>query len=153
MANSPDAASPQPFFRIREGWIATLSMLAAALALLGISRTSVIATSDQHILFPIAAALVALALPGPFLRVWDVPGQILLWNASGWCLALLVMGISSFGALTMLPVILLLFGLSSWPRAEGVPVLWLPAAITLGGGFIACVIVWEEIAFTIPFVR
>ncbi len=151
MANTPDAAPPRPFFRFRDGWIATLSLLGAALTLLGISRTSVIVSSDQQALFPFAAGLVALALPGPMLRAWDIPGQILLWNASGWCLALLVMGLSSFGALTILPLILLLFGLTSWPRAEGVPVMWLPGGIALVGGFAVCLVAWEDIAFAMPF--
>jgi hypothetical protein len=81
-----------------------------------------------------------------------VPGQVLLWNASGWCLALLVMGLSSFGALTILPLILLLFGLTSWPRAEGVPMMWLPGGIAFVGGFAICLVAWEDLAFTMPWI-
>jgi hypothetical protein len=152
MATAPDAAppTPSPRLRLRDGWLATLAILAAALVLLGLARTSVIAASDERDLFPFAAAVTALALPGPILRLWDVPGQILLWNAAGWCLGLLVMGLSSVGAQPMLPLIILLFALTFWPRTEGTPVLWVPGAVAFLGGAGACILAWEEIAPAIP---
>ena len=136
--------------RLREGWPATLVLLLAALILLGISRTAVVTFSDHLPAFRLTVALIALALPGPVLRLWDLPGQLLLWNATGWCLALVVLGMTSIGATPILPLVLLLLGLSLWPRETGTPPFWLPGAIALAGGFIACAIVWNDLVLPLP---
>lgn len=153
MAPEPDAASPPPSppFRLRDGGIATLFIIAALLILLGLTRTDLVAYAQQLDLFYITALLITLALPGPILRLWDLPGQLLLWNAAGWCLGLAILGMPSIGATPMLPLTLIVFAISFWPRAEGVPVPWLGASITLVGGFLTCWALWGSAYVDIPF--
>jgi hypothetical protein len=142
MAQAPEHATP--LARLRQGWAPALALLAAALLLYGISRTGVVASSDHALLPQVVIGIILLALPGPLLRVWDIPGQILVWNAAGWCLGLVALGLATVGATTIVPLVLLLLALSLWPRLAGTPPLWLPGAIALAGGVVACVILWES---------
>ncbi len=153
MAPEPDAASPPPSppFRLRDGGIATLFLIAALLILLGLTRTDVIAYAQQIDLFYITVMLIALAVPGPIIRLWDLPGQLLLWNAAGWCLGLAILGMASFGATPMLPLILIAFALSFWPREDGAPLPWMGASIGLAGGFLICWALWDNVYADIPF--
>lgn len=153
MAPERDAASPPPSppLRLREGAIATLFLTGALLVLLGLTRTAVIAYAQQIDLFYIAAMLIALAIPGPILRIWDLPGQLLLWNAIGWCLGLAILGMPSIGATPMLPLILMAFTISFWPRAEDGLVPWIASGIALVGGFLICWALWDNVYADIPF--
>ena len=153
MAPEPDADPPPRSspFRLRDGGIATLFLIAALLILLGLTRTDVIAYAQQLDLFYITAVLIALASPGPLLRAWDIPGFLLLWNAAGWCLGLAILGIPSIGATPMLPLILIAFALSFWPREDGAPLPWTGAGIGLGGGFLICWALWNNVYADIPF--
>lgn len=153
MAPEPDAASPRPSrsFRLRDGGIATFFLIAALLILLGLTRTDVIAYAQQIDLFYITVMLIALAVPGPIVRPWDLPGQLLLWNAAGWCLGLVILGIPSFGASPMLPLILIAFALSFWPREDSGPLPWMGASIALAGGFLICWALWDNAYVDIPF--
>ena len=141
--------APTPMRRLRQGAAATLVLLVAALILLGIARTGVIA-ADHALPVRAAAGIVLLAMPGPLLRAWDLPGQLLLWNAIGWCLALVALGLASVGATTIVPLVLLLVALSLWPRPDDAPPLWLPGAIALAGGAIAGIILWESGGGVLP---
>ena len=142
MAQAPEHAAPP--VRLRQGWASALVLLAAAGVLYGISRTGVVASSDHVLPLQVAIGIILLALPGPLLRTWDVPGQLLVWNAAGWCLGLVALGLANVGATTIVPLVLLLLALSRWPRTAGVPPLWLPGAIALAGGVVACGILWES---------
>jgi hypothetical protein len=149
MTESMDPA--QPHIRIREGGIATLFLLAAMLAMYLITRIDVVRLSPQHGLYLVTVALFALSVPGPLVRLWDVPGQLLFWNAMGWGMGLALFGLASVGAMPILPLILAGFAISFWPRD---PERTLPAqavAIVLLGGLAVCWISWGEIAFDLPF--
>jgi hypothetical protein len=154
MALEPDAAPRPPSspFRLRDGGIATLFLIAALLILLGITRTDVIAYAQQVDLFYITAMLIALAVPGPIIRLWDLPGQLWLWNAAGWCLGLVIFGMASFGATPMLPLILIAFALTFWPREDGAPLPWTGASIGLVGGFLICWALWDNAYADIPLI-
>jgi len=142
MAQAPDYALPRG--RLRQGWAPALVLLAAAVILYGISRTGVVARSDHVLPLQVATGIILLALPGTLLRAWDVPGQLLVWNASGWCLGLVALNLATVGATTTVPLVLLLVALSLWPRTAGLPPLGLPGPITLVGGVVACAILWES---------
>lgn len=152
MAPVPDATSPPPTppLRIREGGIASLFLTGALLILFGLTRTDVIAYAQQLDLFYITAVLIALAIPGPVLRLWDLAGQLFLWNAAGWCLGLSLLGMASIGAMPMLPLILIVFALSFWPRPENAPVPWLGGSIALIGGFLVCWALWSNVYADLP---
>ena len=148
MTGSVDAA-PSPF-RLREGGLASLLLLAAALALALMARADTIYYAPQHPLYLITAALYALSIPGPLLRHWDMPGQLLFWNAGGWALGLAMFGLASVGALPILPLILALVGYTFWPRT---PESTLPpgaVAIVLIGGFVVCWLAWGDVEFALP---
>jgi len=138
-------------FRWRDGAIATLLILAGLAILVGLTRTDVVYYSQQHDLFIITSAVIAVSAPGPILRIWDVPGQLLLWNAAGWCLGLTILGMASIGATPILPLVLLGAALTFWPRADDVPAPWLGAMIALAGGFLVCWILWGNVYPDIPF--
>lgn len=138
-------------FRWRDGAIATLLILAALVILLGLTRTDLIHYSQQHDLFYITSGLIALSLPGPILRVWDVPGQLLLWNAVGWGLGLAIFGMVSIGSAPILPLVLLGASLTFWPRSDDETTPWLGAMIALAGGFLVCWILWGNVYADIPF--
>ena len=143
-------ASSSPF-RLKDGVIATLFLLGALLILVGLTRTDVIHYAQQLDLFYIAAFILALSLPGPIVRLWDLPGQLLLWNAIGWCLGLSIFGMTSIGAMPMLPLVLLGFALTYWPRPDTTPIPWLGAGIALTGGFLLCWALWGNVYADIPF--
>lgn len=151
MTPAPDPASPPPSLRLRDGWITTLLLIGAVLLLYAITHIDVIFYAPQHDLFLIGAALLALAIPGPILRLWDIPGRLMLWNATGWCLALLVFGMASIGATTMFPLILIAVAITFWPRADDRPIPWLALSIALAGGFVACWLLWDSAYAEIPF--
>lgn len=140
-----------PLLRWRDGAIATLLILAGLAILLGLTRTDVIRYSQQHDLFLITVGLIALSVPGPIVRLWDIPGQILLWNAGGWCLGLSILGLTSIGATPILPLVLLGAALTFWPRPEDESTPWLAAMIALIGGFLACWVLWGNVYPDIPF--
>jgi hypothetical protein len=147
MAPEQNHASPPPSspFRLREGGIAALFLAGALLLMFGITRTDVIAYAQQLDLFYIAAAMIALAVPGPIIRLWDLPGQLCLWNAAGWCMGLSVFGMASIGATPMFPLVLLGLALTFWPRPEGFPIPWLGASIAFAGGFLLCWALWGDV--------
>lgn len=70
-------------------------------------------------------------------------GLLLAWNALGVGLGLLGVGLFSVGAVMVLPVVLVIFALATWPRGPGTPVL--PPAVTMalvGGMVTALWFVW-----------
>jgi hypothetical protein len=136
------APQPRPPLRLRDGAIAALFLLGATVIMLALTRADVIAYAPQRPLFVLVAALIATASPGPLLRIWDLPGQILLANAAGWCLAVALLGMPSIGATPLLPLILLGFGATFWPREVGTPVPLLGLAIAFAGGGLLCWAVW-----------
>lgn len=148
MSQSTDAAPSM--FRLREGWMAALFLLGATLSLLFITRTDVVNFSPQEHLYLATAGLLALTIPGPLLRPWDLPAQLFFWNAIGWGIGLVVFGLASVGALPILPLILAAFGLSFWPRDPGRTAP--PEAIVIAslGGLLVCFIAWGDIEFSIP---
>lgn len=148
MTGSADAA-PSPF-RLREGGVATLFLLAAAVALVLIARTDAIYYAPQHPLYLITAALFALSSPGPLLRPLDLPGQILFWNAVGWAIGLALFGLASVGAFPILTLILAAFAVSFWPRTPGSTIPWQSIAIALIGGLFVCWIAWGDVEFALP---
>ena len=145
----PADAAPSPF-RPREGGVAALFLLLAALALYLISRTDAIFYATQHPLYLITAGLFALSSPGPLLRPLDLPGQILFWNAVGWAIGLVVFGLASVGALPILTLILAVFALSFWPRTPESMVPWQVIAIALLGGLFVCWLAWGDVEFALP---
>lgn len=151
MTHAPDSATQSPHLRFRDGWIATLLLIGAVILLYAITHTDVVFYAQQHDLFLVAATILALAIPGPILRLWDIPGRLMLWNATGWCLALLVFGMASIGATTMFPLILIAVAISFWPRPDDGPVPWLAMSIALVGGFIVCWLLWDSAYAEIPF--
>ena len=151
MDSKSDTEQTSSLFRLREGWIASLFLLSALLILLGLTRADVIHYSQQLGLFYISAAMLALSIPGPIIRLWDLPGQLFLWNAGGWCLGLSVLGMASIGAMPMLPLVLMGFALTFWPRPDNVPIPWLGAAIAFVGGFLLCWALWGNVYADIPF--
>jgi hypothetical protein len=150
MTGSPDAA-PSPHLRLREGGIASLFLLAATLALVFIARIDVVVFAPQHVLYLVTAAFFALSIPGPVLPVWDLPGQLFLWNAIGWGIGLTLFGLASVGSMPMLPLILAAFAVSFWPRTPETTVPWQVIAIVLLGGLVVCRIFWGDVAFDTPF--
>lgn len=144
--------TPSAAFRLKDGWIATLFLIGALLLIIGITRTDVIRYAEQVDLFDFTALLIALTIPGPILAIWDLPGQLLLWNAAGWCLGLSLFGMASVGATPVVPLILLGFALSFWPRREGIPIPWLGAGISALGGFLICWALWERAFTGMPFI-
>ena len=61
-------------------------------------------------------------------------GLLLAWNALGLGLGLLAIGLLSVGALMVLPVVLVIFALATWPRPAGTSIVTLPSQIALVGG-------------------
>lgn len=149
--NRPHDDASSPLFRLKDGAIATLFLLGALLILLGLTRADVIHYAQQLQLFYIAAAMIALSVPGPIVRPWDLPGQLLLWNAIGWCLGLSVFGMASIGAMPLFPLVLLGLALTFWPRQVDMPTPWLGAGIALVGGFLICWTLWGNVYADIPF--
>jgi hypothetical protein len=148
MTEREDAAPS--WLRLREGGIASLFLLAAALALYLITLTDAIEFAPQHNLYLITVALFALSIPGPLLRAWDLPGQVLFWNAVGWAIGLVIFGLASVGSLPVVTLILAVFAWSFWPRTPQTTMPWRPVAIALLGGFIVCWIAWGEVVFELP---
>lgn len=144
---APDSS---PALRLRDGAIASLFILGGLVLLLALTRTDVIAYAPQRDLFYLAAGLIALAIPGPLLRAWDLPGQLLLWNAAGWCLGLSLLGMASIGAITMFPLVLLAFAITFWPREDDWPVPWAGLMIAFIGGGIVCWALWEMVYTDAP---
>ena len=103
--------------------------------LIAMTRVDPIDTSTAvPVLVLLTAAVVLVALPGTILAAWSDIGRVILWNASGWALMLLVVGIFSFGYLMIAPLALIVGGLIAWPRAEGQPfVTWTDIMAHLGG--------------------
>lgn len=148
MTGSTDAAPPQ--LRLREGGIAALFLLLTVVGLILISRTDAIFYAPQYSLYLITAALFAGAIPGPLVRLWDLPGQLLYWNAVGWAIGLVIFGLASVGSLPILPLILAAFGLTFWPRTSESTVPWQAIAIVLVGGFLVCWLAWGDVEFSLP---
>jgi hypothetical protein len=70
-------------------------------------------------------------------------GLLLAWNALGIGLGLLGVGLFSVGAVMVLPVVLLIFALATWPRWPGSPVLPPAVAMALVGGVVTALwFVW-----------
>jgi hypothetical protein len=153
MAPEHNEASPlrSPHFRLRDGGIATLFLIGALLVMFGITRTDVIAYAQQIDLFYIAAGMIAVSIPGPVIRLWDLPGQLFLWNAAGWCLGLSVFGMASIGATPVFPLVLLGLALTFWPRPDDIPIPWLGGSIAFVGGFVLCWVLWGNVYVDIPF--
>jgi hypothetical protein len=149
MTESPDAAPS--IFRLREGWIATLFLLGATVVLLLVTRTDVVQFAPQEPLYLVTAGLFALSIPGPIVRLWDLPAQLFLWNAMGWGTGLVLFGLASVGSLPILPLILAALGVSFWPHEPGSTVPWQAIAIALLGGLLVCWVAWGDIVFDIPF--
>lgn len=143
--------SPAAHFRLRDGAIATILILIGLLVLLAISRTEVVRFSQQYELFLITAGVIALSLPGPIVRLWDLPGQLLLWNGLGWGLGLSFLGLPSIGATPLVPMILIAAAITFWPREDDWPVPWAGAGIAIIGGFITCWLLWNNVYPDIPF--
>ena len=148
MTGSADAAPAM--LRPRKGGVAALVLLLAALALYLISRTDAIFYAPQHPLYLITAALFALSAPGPLVRAWDLPGQILYWNAVGWAIGLVVFGLASVGSLPIVTLILAAFALTFWPRDPGATMPWQAIAIALLGGLLVCWLAWGDVEFALP---
>lgn len=148
MTGSADAAPSM--LRLREGGVAALFLLLAALALYLISRTDAIFYAPQHSLYLITAGLFALSSPGPLVRMWDLPGQILYWNAVGWAIGLVVFGLASVGSLPIVTLILAAFALTFWPREPGTTMPWQAIAIALLGGLLVCWLAWGDVEFALP---
>jgi hypothetical protein len=148
MTDSPDA--PSPYFRLREGWIATLFLIGATVILFLITRTEVVRFAPQEPLYIVTSALFALTVPGPIVRLWDLPAQLFFWNAMGWGIGLMIFGLASVGSLPILPLILAMFGLSFWPREPEKTAPWQAIAIALLGGLFVCRLAWGDVAFEIP---
>jgi hypothetical protein len=122
----------------RPAWPAAGAVLAAALALIGLTRIDPIAGSNgATFLVLVNAAMVLLALPGALLPDWAMWGRMILFGASGWCLMLLVGGIFTFGSLMLAPLALITLGLLTWPRRAGEPAITGPAIVAHVGGFLA----------------
>jgi hypothetical protein len=138
-------------FRLREGWITTLFLLAATVILFLVTRTEVVRFAPQEHLYLITAGLFALSIPGPIVRLWDLPAQLFFWNAMGWGTGLVLFGLASVGSLPILPLILAALGVSFWPREPGSTAPWQAIAIALLGGLLVCWLAWGDIAFDIPF--
>lgn len=134
----------------RQGAFATLFLVGAALSLFLMLRADSIAFAPQRHLYLITGIIMLVASCGPLHPVLDLPGQILTWNALGWCLGLVVCGWQGVGSLPLLPLILGGFAISWWPkRTHGM----MPAgamAIALLGGFAVVWLAWGDIRFTIP---
>lgn len=148
MTGSADAAPSS--LRLREGGIAALFLLAAAVVLILFSRTDAIYFAPQHPLYLITAGLFALSAPGPLLRPWDLPGQILFFNAVGWSIGLVTFGLASVGSLPILTLILAAFAFSFWPRTPGSTIPWQAIAIALLGGLLVCWLAWGDVEFALP---
>ena len=148
MTGSADAAPSS--LRLREGGVAALFLLAAAVTLYLVSRTDAIFYAPQHPLYLITAALFLLAAPGPLLRAWDLPGQLFYWNAVGWALGLVTFGLASVGSLPILTLILAAFAFSFWPRTPETTVPWKIVAIAVLGGLFVCWLAWRDVEFSLP---
>jgi hypothetical protein len=136
--------------RLREGGIASLFLLGATVALLLITRTDVVKFAPQEPLYLVTAGLFAITIPGPIVRIWDVPAQLFFWNALGWGTGLMLFGLGSVGALPILPLILALFGLSFWSHEPGKNLPWEAISIVLIGGMLVCLLSWGDVEFSIP---
>lgn len=148
MTERGDAAPP--WLRLREGGIAALFLLAATAALYLITLTDAIRFAPQHNLYLVTVALFALSVPGPLLRPWDLPGQVVFWNAVGWAIGLVIFGLASVGSLPVLTLLLAAFAYSFWPRTPETTMPWRSVAIALLGGLIVCWIAWGEVVFELP---
>lgn len=146
------APDSPPLLRLRDGAIASIFIVLGLLVLLALTRADVIAYAPQRELFYFAAALIALAIPGPVIRAWDLVGQLLLWNSAGWCLGLSLLGMASFGAITLFPLVLLAFAITFWPRDEDWPVPWAGIMISFAGGIIVCWALWEMVYTATPVI-
>ena len=142
---------PSPWLRFQEGGIASLFLVGALLLMIGITRTDVIAYSQQLDLFYFTALMIGLAIPGPLVTLLDLPGQLFLWNAAGWCFGLTIFGLSSIGATPMFALVLLGLALTFWPRTDDLPIPWLGAAIAFIGGFAICWALWGDVYLELPF--
>lgn len=88
----------------------------------------------------VLTALAAFCVLFPDTRGF---GLLLAWNALGFGLGLLGVGLFSVGAVMVFPVVLVIFALATWPRRPGIPVL--PPAVTMAlvGGMVAALwFVW-----------
>lgn len=149
MKYQPDVAPSM--FRLREGWIASLCLLGATVALFLITRTDVVRFAPQEPLYIVTAGLFALTIPGPVVRAWDLPAQLFFWNAIGWGTGLVLFGLASVGSLPIWPIILALLGLTFWPRKPETTAPWEAVAIASLGGLVLCRMVWGDVVFELPF--
>lgn len=148
MTESPDATPS--LFRLREGWIASLFLLGATVTLFLITRTEVVRFAPQETLYIVTAALFAVTIPGPLVRLWDLPAQLFFWNAMGWGAGLAIFGLASVGSLPIWPLILALLGLTFWPREPETTAPWEAILIASMGGFLVCFMAWGDVVFEIP---
>lgn len=131
-------------------WLAAGFQALAAAAMWLILRTEVVQESSQRGLFLITAVLLTLAVPGPVVPQVGLPCQVVLWYAIGWSSGIVLFGIGANGALPMLPLILVGFGLTFWPAGREGRFPWQAAAIGVISGMIACGMLW---GFDLPLLR
>lgn len=130
--------------RIRNGGLAVLFTLAAAVSMLLLSRVTVISNSDHTLLYQFTSWIFFAASVGPLLRYLRPFCEIFVWNASGWSIALAVLGLDTVGAMPMWPIMLAALGLTFWPREPGEQLPVSVISIAIVGGMIACWLLWAQ---------
>lgn len=133
MAAIPRPA-PAPTSRRMMPFLAAGATIAAALAMLGVGA---VARSQGFGGIRPATSLTAVILLaatiGALVSWLREGGLVLMWNALGIAIALLVVGIFNVGAIVAFPVALIVLALAAWPRGTQ-RVGMAPCAIALGGG-------------------
>lgn len=108
--------------------LAVTATLGAAFALGGVGL-AIMHLGGERIILAIGLGMVVLLGSATCLLISSARATalLLLWNAFGMVLALLLIGIFSVGALMQFPIALIAVALSAWPREEDQSIVTIPA--------------------------
>lgn len=115
-------------------FLAAGAAFAAACAMLGVGAIARSQGFDRiGPATPLTAVILFTAMIGALVSWLREGGLVLMWNALGIAIALLVIGILNVGAIVAFPVALIGLALAAWPRGtERVGIV--PCAVALIGG-------------------
>ncbi len=130
--------------RLRTGGLAVVFTLAAGIVMVLLSQVTVIEFSDHTMLYPIAGSILIVAAVGPLFSQVRPYCELLVWNGTGWSIALAVLGLDTVGAMPMWAVVLAALALTFWPREPEQQLPISAIAIALLGGVLVCWLAWSQ---------
>lgn len=121
---------------------ATIASLAAAAAMAGIATLGDRFGWGMLTGFAFITALVlAIATVLSVIPRAHAAGLVLVWNAIGLGIALLVAGMFGVGAIFLIPIALMSFAAMSWPRDDNLAITG-AGLVALGGGLLTIPAAW-----------